>query len=47
MSQCSAIIVKRTKKDFAIAKVGESAARGQMLQLSKEFESTNKFFQSA
>ena len=35
------------KKDFAIAKVRESAAGGQMPRLSKEFESVNKLFLSA
>ena len=40
----SAGIVKRAKKNFAIAKVRESRAGGQMLQLSKEFESVNKLF---
>ena len=35
------------KKDFAIAKVREGAAGGQMPQLSKEFESVNKLFLSA
>ena len=30
------------KKDFAIAKVGESTAGGQMPRLSKGFESVNK-----
>ena len=40
----SASIVKHTKKDFAIAKCKESAARGLiiMLQLSKDLESVNK-----
>ena len=40
----SASIVKCAKKIFAIAKVRESRAGGQMLQLSKEFESVNKLF---
>ena len=40
-------IVKCAKKDFAIAKVGESAAGGQVPGLSKEFESVNKLFLSA
>ena len=35
------------KKDFAIAKVRESAAGGQMPRLSKEFESVNQLFLSA
>ena len=35
------------KKDFASAKVKESATGGQMLRLSKEFESVNKLFLSA
>ena len=35
------------KKDFAIAKVREGAAGGQMPRLSKEFESVNKLFLSA
>ena len=35
-------IVKCTKKDFAIVKVRESTAGGQMPQLLKEFESVNK-----
>ena len=40
----SASIAKRAKKDFAIAKVREGAAGGQMPRLSKEFESVNKLF---
>ena len=43
----SASIVKRAKKRFAIAKVKEGAAGGQMPRLSKEFESVNKLFLSA
>ena len=43
----SASIVKRAKKDFAISKVRESVAGGQMPRLSKEFESVNKLFLSA
>ena len=43
----SANIAKRAKKNFAIAKVGESAAGGQMPRLSKKFESINKLFLSA
>ena len=44
----SASIAKRAKKkEFAIAKVKEDAAGGQMLRLSKEFESVNKLFLSA
>ena len=44
----STSIAKRAKKkDFAIAKVREGAAGGQMPQLSKEFESVNKLFLSA
>ena len=35
------------KKDFAIAKVREGAAGGQMLRLSKEFESVNKIWPPA
>ena len=42
----SASTVKRAK-DFAIEKVRESAAGGQMPRLSKEFESVNKLFLSA
>ena len=43
-----ASIAKRAKKkDFAIAKVREGAAGGQMPRLSKEFESVNKLFLSA
>ena len=40
----SASIVKRAKKDFAIAKVRERVTGGQMPRLSKEFESVNKLF---
>ena len=42
----SASIVKRSKKDFAIARCKESAARDQMRtrRLSKEFESVNNSF---
>ena len=45
----SVCIAKRAKKkkDFAIAKVREGAAGGQMPRLSKEFESVNKLFLSA
>ena len=44
----SASIAKRAKKkDFAIGKVREGAAGGQMPPLSKEFESVNKLFLSA
>ena len=39
----SASIAKRAK-DFAIAKIREGAAGGQMPRLSKEFESVNKLF---
>ena len=35
------------KKDFAIAKVKENTAGGQMPRSSKEFESVNKLFLSA
>ena len=41
------VLQSAPKKDFAIAKVREGAAGGQMLRLSKEFESVNKFFLSA
>ena len=41
------VLQSAPKKDFAIAKVGEGAAGGQMPQLSKEFESVNKLFLSA
>ena len=46
----SASIVKHTKeRDFAIAKVRESAARGQIgtPRLAKELESVDKLFLSA
>ena len=48
----SASIVKKKKrnapkKDFAIEKIRENAAGGQMPRLSKEFESVNKLFLSA
>ena len=33
------VLQSARKKDFAIAKVREGAAGGQMLRLSKEFES--------
>ena len=35
------------KKDFAIVKVREGAAGGQMPRLAKKFESVNKLFLSA
>ena len=43
------VVYTAPKKDFAIAKVGESAAEGQIRtpRLSKEFESVNKLFLSA
>ena len=43
------VLQSAPKKDFAIAKVGESAAGGQIRtpRLSKEFESVNKLFLSA
>ena len=43
------VLKSAPKKDFAIAKVRESAARGQLgtPRLSKEFESANKLFLSA
>ena len=41
------VLQSALKKDFATAKVGESAAGDQMSRLSKEFESVNKFFLSA
>ena len=41
------VLQSAQKKDFAIAKVREGAAGGQMLRLSKEFESVNKLFLSA
>ena len=37
------VLQSARKKDFASAKVKEGAAGGQMLRLSKEFESVNKF----
>ena len=40
-----ALVLQSTpKKDFAIAKVRESVAGGQMPRLLKEFESANKLF---
>ena len=36
------VLQSAPKKDFAIAKVREGAAGGQMQRLSKEFESVNK-----
>ena len=36
------VLQSARKKDFAIAKVREGAAGGQMLRLSKEFESVNQ-----
>ena len=36
------VLQSAPKKDFAIAKVREGAAGGQMPRLSKEFESVNK-----
>ena len=36
------VLQSARKKDFASAKVKEGAAGGQMLRLSKEFESVNK-----
>ena len=41
------VLQSAPKKDFASAKVREGAAGGQMLRLSKEFESVNKLFLSA
>ena len=41
------VLQSAPKKDFAITKVRESAARGQMPRLSKEFESVNKLLLSA
>ena len=38
------VLQSAPKKDFAIAKVREGAAGGQMPRLSKEFESVNKLF---
>ena len=35
------VLQSAPKKDFAIAKVGESAAGGQMPRLSKEFENVS------
>ena len=42
----SASIVKHAKEKFHNRKAGESAAGGQMLRISKEFESVNKLFPS-
>ena len=41
------VLQSAQKKDFAIAKVREGAAGGQMPRLSKEFESVNNLFLSA
>ena len=41
------VLQSAPKKDFAIAKVREGAAGGQMPRLSKEFECVNKLFLSA
>ena len=41
------VLQSARKKDFANAKLREGAAGGQMLRLSKEFESLNKLFLSA
>ena len=41
------VLQSAPKKDFAIAKVREGAAGGQMPRLSKELESVNKLFLSA
>ena len=41
------VLQSAPKKDFAIAKVREGAAGGQMPRLSKEFERVNKLFLSA
>ena len=41
------VLQSARKKDFAIAKVKEGAAGGQMPRLSKEFENVNKLFLSA
>ena len=41
------ILQSAPKKDFAIAKVRESAVGGQIPRLSKEFESINQFLLSA
>ena len=41
------VLQSARKKDFASAKVKESATGGQMLRLLKEFESVNKLFLSA
>ena len=47
-SMIALVLQSAPKKDFAIAKVRESAAEGQMPRLSKEFESgVNKLFLSA
>ena len=46
-SMIALVLQSAPKKDFAIAKVRESAAGGQMMRLSKEFESVNKLFLSA
>ena len=37
------VLQSARKNDFAIANVREGAAGGQMLRLSKEFESVNSF----
>ena len=41
------VLQSARKKDFAIAKVREGAAGGQMPRLSKKFESANKLPLSA
>ena len=41
------VLQSAPKKDFAIMKVREGAAEGQMPRLSKEFGSVNKLFLSA
>ena len=41
------VLQSTQKKDFAIAKVREGAAGGQVPRLLKEFESVNKLFLSA
>ena len=41
------VLLRATKKDFAIAKARKSAAGSQMPRFSKEFESVNKLFLSA
>ena len=41
------VLQSAPKEDFAIAKVREGAAGGQMPRLSKEFKSVNKVFLSA